>query len=364
MIQDKWNQLISTLPTPHLLQTAEWAEVKKRFGWQPIYKTWESNSGEVNAAALVLQRTVSLAGFAARLRILYAPKGPLLDWNNAELRNRVLDELAGLARQQGALLIKIDPDVPLGSGPPGEEGADESPLGLAVIKKLEERGWRFSNEQIQFRNTVLIDLAPPEGELLSRMKQKTRYNINLARRKGVSVRAGNESDFGMLYQMYLETARRDRFIIRPENYYRAVWTTFCRAGYGEPMIAEVEGEPAAAIFVFRFGRRAWYLYGMSSHRNRETMPNHLLQWEAIRRSKEAGCEVYDLWGAPDKFQEGDPLWGVYRFKEGLGGQVVRTLGAWDLPVRPLLYRLYTQVLPRLIELMRRRGSAKTQQPGD
>jgi peptidoglycan pentaglycine glycine transferase (the first glycine) len=94
------------------------------------------------------------------------------------------------------------------------------------------------------------------------------------------------------------------------------------------------------------------------------MPNHLLQWEAIRRSKEAGCEVYDLWGAPDKFQEGDPLWGVYRFKEGLGGQVVRTLGAWDLPVRPLLYRLYTQVLPRLIELMRRRGSAKTQQPGD
>jgi peptidoglycan pentaglycine glycine transferase (the first glycine) len=361
MIPDRWNHLISVLPNPHILQSAEWAEVKTRFEWQPLYKLWDSKRGETTASALVLQRSVSLKGFAARVRVLYVPKGPLLNWNNAELRGKVLDDLQTIAKSQGAIFIKIDPDVLLGTGQPGKQNTTESPLGMTLTHELQERGWQYSREQIQFRNTVLIDLSSDESELLSRMKQKTRYNINLARRKGVTVRMGDESDYRMLYQMYAETAVRDGFVIRPEAYYRTVWTTFARAGYGGPLIAEVEGEPAAGIFVFRFGRRAWYLYGMSNHRSREKMPNYLLQWEAIRQSKELGCEVYDLWGAPDDFSENDPLWGVYRFKEGLGGTVARTIGAWDFPVRPLLYRLYTQTLPRLLQVMRRRGSKKNRQ---
>jgi lipid II:glycine glycyltransferase (peptidoglycan interpeptide bridge formation enzyme) len=84
-----------------------------------------------------------------------------------------------------------------------------------------------------------------------------------------------------------------------------------------------------------------------------------LQWEAIRRAKAAGCEVYDLWGAPGEFNESDPMWGVYRFKQGLGATVVRTVGAWDLPVNPLLYRFYTQLLPRVVAMMRWRGRRQT-----
>jgi lipid II:glycine glycyltransferase (peptidoglycan interpeptide bridge formation enzyme) len=98
---------------------------------------------------------------------------------------------------------------------------------------------------------------------------------------------------------------------------------------------------------------------MSRSEHRQKMPNHLLQWEAMQRARAAGCRVYDLWGAPQVFDQSDPLWGVYRFKDGFGGQVVRCLGAWDRPVRPLLYRLYTQALPRLLAMMRRRGKART-----
>jgi lipid II:glycine glycyltransferase (peptidoglycan interpeptide bridge formation enzyme) len=94
---------------------------------------------------------------------------------------------------------------------------------------------------------------------------------------------------------------------------------------------------------------------MSTAAHREKMPNALLQWQAICRAKAAGCTVYDLWGAPDEFSEEDPMWGVYRFKEGLGAQVVRTLGAWDYPVQPRIYRWYTQVLPRILAVMRRRA---------
>jgi lipid II:glycine glycyltransferase (peptidoglycan interpeptide bridge formation enzyme) len=208
---------------------------------------------------------------------------------------------------------------------------------------------------------------------MARMKQKTRYNIRLAERKGVTIRVGTPDDWGLLYHMYAETSVRDSFVIRDERYYRTVWQTFQQPSTGnlsensrqaqtpvcEPLIAEVDGEAVAAVVIFRFAGRAWYLYGMSRETHREKMPNYLLQWEAMRRAKSAGCTVYDLWGAPDEFNESDSMWGVFRFKEGLGGQVVRGLGAWDYPARPLAYRLYTQVLPRLLDVMRRRGRLQT-----
>ena len=91
------------------------------------------------------------------------------------------------------------------------------------------------------------------------------------------------------------------------------------------------------------------------------MPNYLLQWEAIKRAKAAGCAVYDLWGAPDEFVETDPLRGVFRFKEGLGGTVHRYVGAWDLPVNRMLYRLYSKTLPGLLDIMRLRAKVSTKQ---
>jgi peptidoglycan pentaglycine glycine transferase (the first glycine) len=352
---ESWNAAIATLPGAHFLQTWEWGQVKSHFGWQPIPKIWRDERGELVAAALVLQRALPIRGLAAHLRLLYVPKGPLLDWQDAALRKRVLADLAALARQQGAFFIKIDPDVRAGVGYPGQLGVQEDPTGKQVMCDLMEWGWHFSGEQIQFPNTVLLDLRPDLETLLTRMKQKTRYNIRLAERKGVIVRQGALEDLKLLYQMYAETAVRDGFAIRDEDYYLDLWATFIRAGLAEPLVAEVNQEPAAAVVIFRFADGAWYMNGMSSPTHREKMPNHLLQWEALRRAKLAGAATYDLWGAPDVFDESDALWGVYRFKEGFGGEVVRHIGAWDLPVRPRMYQLYTQILPRILDWMRRRG---------
>jgi lipid II:glycine glycyltransferase (peptidoglycan interpeptide bridge formation enzyme) len=274
------------------------------------------------------------------------------------------------------------------------------------MSELKRRGWRYSSDQIQFKTTVLIDLTTSEEELLSRMKQKTRYNIRLAEKKGVVVRIGTAEDFDLLYQMYAETSVRDGFVIRDEEYYKTVWTTFIanqpspvsnlqspvsnlqspipnpqslisnlqspvsipqspittpQLPFAEPLIAEVEHEPVAAIVVFYFAGRAYYVYGMSRNAHREKMPAYLLQSEAIKRAKAKGCSAYDLWGAPDVFDERDSMWGVYRFKEGLGGQVVRTLGAWDVAPNPLWYKLYSELIPRLLDVMRSRGKARTKQ---
>lgn len=355
-----WNRLVACLPNAHILQTWEWGQVKSRFGWEPQYQTWRDSQDRVAAAALILQRTVAVGGLAPRLRVLYVPKGPVLDWSDADLRRRVLNDLQALARRQRAILIKIDPDLPLDIAAGGQPGAQEDGLGRDVINVLQAEGWRFSEEQVQFRNTMLVDLTAGEDELLANMKQKTRYNLRLAARKGVLVRPGSEADLELLYRMYAETSVRDGFVIRGEEYYACVWSHFMRAGLAEPLIAEVDGEAVAALIVFRFAQKAWYLYGMSRQLHRDKMPNHLLQWEAMRRARAAGCLVYDLWGAPDEFNKSDPLWGVYRFKEGLGAVLVRHIGAWDLPANPFLYRLYTQILPRLLDLMRRRGRARVQ----
>ncbi len=354
-----WNSLIVTFPNPALLQTWQWGEVKAAYGWQPYYKTWEVD-GQTAAAALVLERTVKLPGLAADLRLHYTPKGPLLsDWTDAALRRRVFAGLVDFARQRRAYALKIDADVPLGMGEPGSEGAQEGLVGVEVVSELKAGGWRYSPEQIQFKNTVLLDLDATEEEMLARMKQKTRYNIRLAERKGVNVRQGSPADFELLYHMYAETAVRDGFTIRGSDYYHTVWQTFFQAGMLTPLIAEAEGEALAGLMLFHFGSNAWYLYGMSRPLQREKMPTYLLQWEAMRLAKAKGCTTYDLWGAPEVFEEGDPLWGIYRFKSGLGGQAARTMGAWDLPLRPWIYRLHTQVWPRLLELKRLRGDAQT-----
>ncbi len=354
-----WNGMISCLPQAHLLQTWEWGQVKISNGWEPHPLVWRHERGQAGAAALVLQREIHLPGLPVRPRVLYAPKGPLCNWQDEAQRCQVLDDLTRFARQCGAIFVKIDPDVRLGTGAPGQPDAWEDATGQAVVADLQSRGWRFSDEQVQFRNTMLIDLRPDLDDLLAKMKQKARYNIRLAERKGVVIRQAEHDDLAGLYRMYAETSARDGFVIRDQDYYLAVWSTFMRSGMAEPLIAEVDGQAVGGVVIFRFAERAWYINGMSTLAHREKMPNYLLQWEAISRAKAAGCLVYDLWGAPDEFDESDGLWGVYRFKEGLGGQVVRGLGAWDLPLRPALYRLYTQILPRILDLMRRRGVGRT-----
>ncbi|MBM4428160.1 MAG: peptidoglycan bridge formation glycyltransferase FemA/FemB family protein, partial [Chloroflexi bacterium] len=344
-----------------------------KYGWVPYYAVWTEDGkfsvssnhqlpiSKVVAAALILKRTAF-----RRFSIFYAPKGPLMDWMNESLRKRVLDDLQSFAKKQGAIFLKLDPDVVLGRGVPASVDEVTENSGQAVMSDLKRRGWVESSDQIQFRNTVMVDLSASEEEILMRMKQKTRYNVRLAEKKGVSLRVGKLEDLGMLYKMYAETSVRDGFVIRDEEYYMTVWKLFMSStAHGQPstvpLIAEVDGEAVAAIFLFMFAGRGYYVYGMSRNAQREKMPSYLLQWAAMKHAKAHGCLTYDLWGAPDVFDESDSMWGVYRFKEGLGSDVVRTLGAYDFAPSKFWYSMYSDVMPRVLNFMRSRGKEKTKQ---
>ncbi|MBN1536554.1 MAG: peptidoglycan bridge formation glycyltransferase FemA/FemB family protein [Anaerolineales bacterium] len=349
---ESWDGILRAFPDSHVLQTREWAQIKSQFGWQSMYKIWREE-GQVFAAAMILMRTVQLGFLPIKWRIMYVPKGPLLiNWSNTMHRDMVLNDLYALAQENEAIFIKIDPDIITGFGLPGDVDYNETDTGKSVVEHMHSLKWQFSQEQIQFRNTVIIDLTQDEITLLKNLKQKTRYNLRLASRKGVNVRMGDEHDFETLFHIYAETASRDGFVIREKQYYMAIWDLFLKTGMGQPFIAEYEGDVIAGMILFHFGCKSWFLYGMSCTEHRDKMPNYLLQWEAIRYSKTLGCNEYDLWGAPDSNSEFDPLRNVYRFKQGLGGRVVRHIGAWDRPIKPFAYHLYMQLLPKLLAFRR------------
>jgi lipid II:glycine glycyltransferase (peptidoglycan interpeptide bridge formation enzyme) len=350
-----WNRALLALPAPHLLQSWEWGAVKGQTGWAAHRLLWTQPAfGAPAAAASLLLRRINRLPWG----VAYVPKGPVLDWDDPAAVELALAGVEAVARQRRAIFVKIDPDVD-----------PASPAGQQLVAALRRRGWQPSPEQIQFRNTALLDLAAGEEALLAGMKPKWRYNIRLAERRGVQVRVGGPDDLLAFYALYAETGGRDGFIVRPFDYYGQTWLRFMQPADGEApwaalLLAEVEGEAVAGLILFGFGATAWYLYGASSERQRSLMPNHLLQWEAMRLARSRGCATYDLWGAPDVLEESDALWGVWRFKEGFGAQFAPHIGAWDFPVNRPLYRLYSDAMPRVLDWMRGRHQQGDGAPAD
>jgi len=360
-----WNDTLRTLPNAHVLQTWEWGEFKRReTGWLPERLHFSDQSGDVVAAASVLTRRVG------PLRVMYVPKGPALDYENHDRVIGVMAHLEQLARQRRAVWLKIDPDVVAGRGIPAPHplppsvGAEPGMEGSRVTDILMGRGWRFSASQVQFRNTLTLDLTLSEDDLMARMNQSTRRKLRTAVKAGVIVRpATSVADLKTLYDLYTVTGERQGFLIRPLDYYREAWARFMEAGLAQAFLAEwQDGKALAGLVLFHFGPKAWYFYGMSSNEERDKMPAYLIQWRAIQWAKAQGYQVYDFWGAPDEFNEDDPMWGVYRFKDGFGGTVVRHIGAWDYVPSPALYWLYERLMPGVLGVMRRLARRDRQLP--
>lgn len=315
-----WNRFLANHPDPHLLQTAEWGELKSNFGW------WSTTVVVGDTGAQVLLRKLPL-GFT----LAYIPKGPVgSDW---ELLWPEIDKLCLSSR---AVFLKVEPDA--------WEGEE-------ISSRMKSFGFRPSAHAVQPRRTLSLNIGGDEENILAQMKQKTRYNIRLAGKKEVEVISS--SDVGMFSQLMSVTGERDEFGTHSLEYYQRVYELFHPVGACELLIATYEGEPLAGLMVFASGKRAWYFYGASNNQRRNLMPTYLLQWEAIRWAKSKGCTEYDLWGVPDEdekkleeqfMKRSDGLWGVYRFKRGFGGQLMRSAGAWDKVFNPMLYLGYKMMV--------------------
>ena len=323
-----WNQFLSSHPNTHLLQTGEWGELKSAFGWKPVRVITEDAGAQILFRKLLLGFTVG-----------YIPKLAASSQQPAVVQE-LWREIDSACKQNHAIFLKLEPDLWQGSE------LDQLP----ITNHREASLWdqlRTSPHNIQPPRTILIDIKGSEEEILARMKQKTRYNIRLAEKKGVTVRAWN--DIESFHQMMLLTGKRDGFGVHSCEYYRRAYELLHLRQMGELLLAEYDGKPLAALFVARNGNRAYYLYGASTDEERNRMPTYLLQWEAMKWAKARGCQEYDLWGVPDEEEKTleanfekrrDGLWGVYRFKRGFGGELKRAVQAMDKVYNPLLYWAY------------------------
>jgi peptidoglycan pentaglycine glycine transferase (the first glycine) len=325
-----WDAFLADRPDAHVLQHRLWGELKAHFGWH-VERVAIAHQDQIVAGAQILFRRLPWGQ-----RLAYIPKGPIIPWQEMALVHEFQQALIAVARRLRAALLLIEPDL-----------LD----GLQASTQLAALGWRPSPRSVQPRSTLVIGLDGEEEVLLGRMKPKWRYNVRLAARKGVTVRVGTPADLPAVYALMQETARRDRFAIHVADYYAAAYELFVPAGLATWLLAEYEGRLLAAIVVFAHGHRAWYFWGASASEGRHLMPNHALQWAAMRWARDQGCREYDLWGIPDEVGqnpeayatseiEPNGLWGVYRFKQGFGGRVVRFVGAWEHPLSPVGYALY------------------------
>ena len=320
-----WNQYLLSHPDTHLLQTGEWGELKSDFGWKPVRVL------NREAGVQILFRRLPL-GFT----IGYIPK--------ATVSQELWREIDFVCKQNRAIFLKLEPDLWQDSRHNPFPMIAKHPHGANVE-------FRISPHNIQPPRTIVIDIQGSHEEILGRMKQKTRYNIRLAGKKGVIVRAWE--DIESFHRMMMVTGGRDGFGVHSRKYYQRAYDLLHPKEMGELLLAEYQGKPLASLFVARHGNRAYYLYGASTDEERNRMPTYLLQWEAMKWAKVHGCEEYDLWGVPDeeestleanfeKRHEG--LWGVYRFKRGFGGELKRAAQAIDRVYNSLLYWAYLRFI--------------------
>lgn len=344
--REEWEALCRKMPAPHLLQGWDWGEIKSRWGWQVQRFAWmgppsdplPQDSGLASGPTLVDRAedkgTRALAQLLWRqvgpFRLGYLPKGPLLaDLEDLEAWTAALVDLEVLARGQGICQLKMDADVPA--------GADN------LVAAWRALGWRPSEEQIQFPNTMTSSLQGDEAAILARMKAKTRYNLRLAERRGVTLRHGGLDALEDFLPLYVETGQRGGFGLRSADYYRDVVGNYLKRGAATVILAEKDGRALAGVVPVVHGRTALYLYGASSEAGREDMPAYLAQWESLRWARAQGCARYDWWGGPRRLEAEDPLWGLYRFKSGFGAELQAQQGAWDLPVLALQYAAYSKL---------------------
>lgn len=327
-----FNDFVARHPKGHVLQTWEWGEVKAKTGWEPL-RILLYRDGEPAAALSVLKRRIPGLGKA----LFYAPRGPVADPGDYETLDRLWQAVKELAREHGAIMLKIDPDIPV-----QEEkfAAYLRRAGFRPAKTAE--GFDGTQPKFVFR----LDISPSEEEIFANFHSKTRYNVRLAIKRGVTVRfARDKEDLKVFYDILKITAERDRFLIRSFSYFASLWDELVEHDLGKVFLAEYEGKAIAGTLALILGDKAWYLYGASANEHRNVMPNYLLQWEMIRWAKARGCTLYDFRGVSGDLSEDNPLYGLYRFKKGFGGTFTEFVGEYDLPLSPLYYWLWNIAVP-------------------
>ncbi len=308
----EWNDFVVAAGADGgFLQSWQWGEFQQEIG-REIFRVsvGEDKTGvgeKTSAVALVIKHSLPLGQ-----NYLYVPRGPVVsDSNFAE----IIAEIKKLGVSNHSLFVRIDPAWKDDRG-------------------LKSYGFNFVG-QVQPKKTLMLDLNWDETDLLAAMKPKTRYNIKIAQKHGIVIKEAKEEEFGLFWELMVKTCARDGIKSHPKGYYQKQLKI---PGF-KLVLAWWQNKAIAGAIMSDFGNTRTYVHGASDYEFRDKMAPYLLQWEMIREAKKMGRSHYDFWGA----DQSNPKWaGVTRFKIGFAPQKALTeyIGAYDLALRPIAYRLY------------------------
>ena len=316
---------VSTHPKGHFLQSIYWPAVKPQWSWRGVLS--KDENGTVRGALSLLIRRMP-GGFA----LLYAPRGPVCDIRDTAVLKELFDGAAEVAKQCKGYLLQIDPDV-LNS----DEQFKKDMVSLGFL--CDEASLNF--EGVQPRFVFRLDVSgKTEEEVMAAFEQKTRYNVRLATKKGVTTQFWNGNEeipdealtaFASIMEV---TGKRDKFLVRNKAYFAAMLREL--GPHARLYLAYLDGQPISGSLATQYGNKTWYMYGASSNEHRNVMPNYLLQWEMIRWAIEGKSDIYDFRGVSGDLSPENPLYGLYRFKKGFNGDFCEFCPQFTMTYKPLV----------------------------
>lgn len=309
---DEYTEFLKSHKYAHFLQSTEWARVK--YMWKNEIVIAEDENGKIKGAMSLLIRKIPLFKYT----MMYSPRGPVCDRYDEDVIKELIAGAKELAKKYHSYVLKIDPDMPV---------SDEKFCN--IMKKLNFRFDKSKNfEGVQPRFVFRKDVSGmDEDALINSFESKTRYNLRLAMRKGVTARIGTREDLPAFREIMMTTGVRDGFLPRSLEYFEKMYDEMGDAlrlyliYYNDVLVS--------GSIAILYGNKVWYLYGASSNEYRNVMPNYLMQWEMMKWALENNCEVYDFRGVSGDLNKGQQLGGLLRFKKGFGGELVEFVGALD-----------------------------------
>lgn len=303
-------------------QSLEWARVKT--SWKREVILAEDSSKKIIGSLMVWIRKIPFFG-----NIMYSARGPICDIHNVDVLKQLTDGAKVLAKKYNAIVLRIEPDI---------ESSDtrfkDIMFGLGYLIKDDAKNFR---DEIQPRYVFRLDIKDKnEDEIFKEIHQKTRYNIRLATKKGVTIKDGNKEDLKDFHKIMVTTGIRDGFITRPLEYFEKMYDEL-GSEHMKILMAYYDGKPISGVIPIMYGNKTWYLYGASSNEHRNLMPNYLLQWEMIKIALNRKSDMYDLRGVPGIADNSN---GLYRFKKGFNAKYTEFVGEIYMPFKPLVYNIY------------------------
>lgn len=324
--KEELKNFLQNNPKTNFMQSPEWAKVKTE--WKNEFIIVKDENGNIKGTMSILLRKTPIFG----RYIMYAPRGFVCDVHDKETLKKLTEKSTEIAKKYKAFIFRLDPDV-LQSDEEFKNIIKE--LGYKTKKNIKD-----INQVIQPKYVFRLDVKnKTEEELLKSFESKTRYNIRLATKKGVTTRVGTRDDLKIFYDIMKTTGSRDDFFIRPLSYFQKIYDSM-GPEHVRLIIAEYENEPIAAVLPILYGNKVWYLYGGSSNKHRNLMPNYLLQWEMIKWALENKCDWYDFRGVSGFKSENDPQYGVYKFKKGFNPVFMEFIDEMYIVYNPIVNAIF------------------------